>query len=207
MSKLSINYIAILLAALLWFVMFSPWTAIYLNFWLTMSCSALLLTIIAFTIDKALLQQIKFSWKGLLLGMAIATVLWCVFWIGDKLSQIIFSFARSQVDNIYAMKEGNKPYMIGALLLCLIGPAEEIFWRGFLQRRFSEKMGANVAMVVTLICYTLIHIWSFNFMLIMAAFTAGLVWGLLYRLIPNQLFALVVSHAIWDLLAFVIIPL
>ena len=134
-------------------------------------------------------------------------IIFLFFILWDKLSQIIFSFARSQVDNIYAMKEGNNPYMIGALLLCLIGPAEEIFWRGFLQRRFSEKMGANVAMVVTLICYTLIHIWSFNFMLIMAAFTAGLVWGLLYRLIPNQLFALVVSHAIWDLLAFVIIPL
>ena len=35
--------IAILIAAALWFVMFSPWTAPYLNFWWAMTASACVL--------------------------------------------------------------------------------------------------------------------------------------------------------------------
>jgi membrane protease YdiL (CAAX protease family) len=44
-------------------------------------------------------------------------------------------------------------------------------------------------------------------MLIMAAFVCGLVWGLVYRLWPKQLFALIVSHAVWDALVFVVWPI
>ena len=44
-------------------------------------------------------------------------------------------------------------------------------------------------------------------MLIMAALVAGGVWGLIYRSCPKALPALVVSHAIWDALVFVIIPI
>jgi hypothetical protein len=41
----------------------------------------------------------------------------------------------------------------------------------------------------------------------MAALVAGGVWGLIYRFCPKALPALVVSHAIWDALVFVIIPI
>ena len=51
----------------------------------------------------------------------------------------------------------------------------------------------------------MIHI--FNFMLVMAALVAGAVWGLIYRLCPKALFALIVSHALWDVLVFVLIPI
>ena len=145
--------------------------------------------------------------KQVLLGIGIAVVLWCVFWVGDKVSQWMFGFARPQVDLVYAMRDGYPAWVIGLLLLCIIGPAEEIFWRGFIQKNLQTKMGATVGFLVTILIYTLIHIWSFNFMLIMAAMVAGLVWGLLYRLRPQWLLALIVSHAVWDLSVFVLFPI
>ena len=60
---------------------------------------------------------------------------------------------------------------------------------------------------LTLIIYALVHIWSLNFMLVMAALVAGFVWGLLYRLRPDWLPALIISHAVWDACVFVVFPI
>lgn len=95
------------LAAVLWFVMFSPWTAPYINFWWMMTGSALLLTSFSLWADRTVLKELRFGSKQVAAGLAIAFVLWWVFWIGDKLSQLMFSFARPQVDMIYAMREGS----------------------------------------------------------------------------------------------------
>ncbi len=143
----------------------------------------------------------------LVIGIVIAFALWGIFWIGDKVSQLMFDFARGQVDNVYGMKYGVSPVLITVLLLLLIGPAEEFFWRGYVQRTMSDKVGATAAMFITAIIYALVHIWSFNFMLVMAALVAGGVWGLIYRLKPSLLPALIISHALWDALVFVLLPI
>ena len=212
----------ICIALVLWFYMFSPWTTELTNFWLNMSCSAIILTTVSMIglhrgcsyaqPDKSCTS----AHKGLtvrnivvqvLLGIALAFVLWAIFWIGDKLSQVMFDFARNQVDNVYGMKEGTSPTLIALLLLLLIGPAEELFWRGFVQKSMCDRMNPTTAFIVTTLIYALAHIWSFNFMLVMAALVAGAVWGFLYRIKPSLLPALIVSHALWDALVFVIIPI
>ena len=210
MARQSNLWTGIAVAALLWFYMFSPWTSGISNFWLNMSISATILCCFV-TAGRPRPFRIGWNWRRIagqfLLGCLIAFALWGVFYIGDKLSQLMFGFARTQVDNVYGMKDGTSPTLIAVLLLVLIGPAEELFWRGYVQRTMSGKYGADKAMVITLAVYALIHIWSFNFMLVMAALVAGAVWGLLYRLKPSMLPALVVSHALWDALVFIIIPI
>ncbi len=199
----------IAVAALLWFYMFSPWTSNLSNFWLNMSIAAVTLSVIALCgrqKDAAHLDWRQFL-RQLFLGIVIAFALWGIFWIGDKLSQLMFCFARVQVDNVYGMKEGSDSVVIAILLLFLIGPAEEYFWRGYVQRTMSRRIGENASMYVTVAVYALVHIWSFNFMLVMAALVAGCVWGVIYRLRPSLLPALIVSHALWDALVFVILPI
>ena len=212
--------LAIAAAASLWFYMFSPWTAGLTNFWLTMTAAACVLTAMATAITRGDI------WKDLLkcekpifqifMGVAIAFALWGVFWIGDFLSSRMFDFARPEVDAVYSMKDGFPAWIIALLLLSVIGPAEEIFWRGFVQRQLREKLSererlknhsTDLAFLITLLIYALVHIWSLNFMLVMAALVAGAVWGFIYRLKPAWLPALVVSHALWDALVFVIFPI
>ena len=194
-------------AALLWFLMFNPWIAMPLDFWSMMTISGGILLTMALLIDARWIGDIEVSWKGLFTGLALALVLWGIFWVGDKVASWMFPFARPQVDTIYSMKESQSGWVIGSLLLFIIGPAEEIFWRGFVQRNISKRYSANIGFVVTLLVYGLVHLWKFNFMLIMAALVCGLVWGLAYRLWPKQLFALIVSHAVWDALVFVVWPI
>ena len=197
---------AIVIAFLLWFVMFSQWTAPHLNFWWAMTFSACVL--IALSKLPSLLGRAGERLSSpLFKAIIIASLLYLLFWIGDKLSQELFTFARPQVDSIYQMKDGTPSWLIALLLLFIIGPAEELFWRGYVQRTLTQRWTANAGFVVTTLIYTAVHLPSMNFMLIMAAFTCGFCWGLLYRLFPQHFPAIVLSHALWDAAAFVWFPL
>ncbi|MBQ4063825.1 MAG: CPBP family intramembrane metalloprotease [Bacteroidaceae bacterium] len=197
----------IILATVLWTVMFSPLTAPHVNFWWTMTASAVLLSLLSTLFRPDWWRGIRISFGELLLGVAIAVGLWLVFWVGDKMSQLLFDFARPQVDSIYGMKAGESPWLLTLLMLFIIGPAEEIFWRGYVQRSLSERINPNMGFVVTTAVYALVHAGSCNFMLTMAALVAGAAWGLLYRLFPRHFGAIILSHALWDVAVFVWFPI
>lgn len=197
----------ICLAAVLWTVMFSPWTAPYTDFWLMMPLSGLILSALSTVFFPQLWNKVHLSWGNLALGAAIAAALWGIFWIGDVLSSLLFNFARPQVEMIYGIKDGASPWLLSIMMLFLIGPAEEIFWRGYIQETFSVRWGKNTGFIVTTLIYALVHVASFNFMLIMAALVAGAVWGLLYRLFPEKFAAIIISHAIWDAAVFIWFPI
>lgn len=205
-------------ALALWFLMFSPVTSGLCSFWLEMSLAAVILTCISIwgtapvrKAGKCARYSFRACFKKAIVqtaeGVAIALALWGIFWIGDKLSGLIFDFARGQVDSVYMMKEGTSPALIASLLLFLIGPAEEFFWRGYVQATLGRLTNPDLAFVITTAIYALAHIWSGNFMLVMAALVAGGVWGLIYRVKPALLPALIISHAVWDALVFVVFPI
>jgi membrane protease YdiL (CAAX protease family) len=196
-----------LIAAILWTIMFSPWTSPHVNFWVMMTCSGLALTTFSTWARRDWWKEVKLDWTNIALGVTLAAALWCVFWIGDKLSSLMFDFARPQVNLIYGMKEGENPWVLTFLMLFIIGPAEEIFWRGFIQKSFSERWNPNLGFIVTTLVYSLVHLSKFNFMLIMAALVAGLIWGLAYRFFPEKLGAIIISHALWDCAVFIWFPI
>lgn len=197
----------IVLATVLWTIMFSPWSAPHVNFWWMMTGSACTLSLFATIFNPGWYRRLRVTQTDIFLGIAIAVALWGVFWIGDKLSQIMFDFARSQVDTIYLMKEDESPWLLTFLMLFLIGPAEEIYWRGYVQKTLSERWTPNIGFIVTTLIYALVHAGSCNFMLTMAALVAGAVWGLLYRLYPQRFTAIILSHALWDVAVFIWFPI
>lgn len=199
--------LTIILAFILWTIMFSPWTAPHVNFWWMMTGSACTLSILATIFAPGWWKRVKLTPTDVLLGIAIAAALWGVFWIGDKLSQLMFNFARPQVDLIYGMKDGESMWLLTVLMLFLIGPAEEIFWRGYIQQNLSQRWNPNIGFIVTTVIYALVHAGSLNFMLTMAAMVAGAAWGVLYRFFPNRFGAIIVSHAVWDVAVFIWFPI
>ncbi len=197
----------IILATILWSVMFSPFTAPYVNFWWTMTASACTLAVFATAFNPGWWRSVKTDTANILIGILIAVALWSIFWIGDKVSQIIFDFARPQVNLIYGMKDGESLWLLTFLMLFLIGPAEEIFWRGYVQQTLSQWFSPNIGFVATTAVYALVHAGSCNFMLTMAAMTAGAVWGALYRFFPQYFGAIIISHALWDVAVFIWFPI
>lgn len=197
----------IALAACLWTVMFSPLTSPHVNFWWMMTGAAVTLSTLTSLLSPGWWHLSRWSPRQFFLGVAIAVALWCVFWVGDKVASWLFAFARPQVDTIYAMKSGSSPWLLSFLMLFLIGPAEEIYWRGYVQRTLSGRWGANAGFAVTTLVYAFVHAGSCNFMLVMAALVAGIVWGGLYRFFPKCFPAIVVSHALWDVAVFIWFPI
>ena len=199
-------FIAIGVAFVLWGIMFFPAVAQFVPFWPAMSASAILLLALSFGFRKDWGESLQFTPFTFLSGAGLATFLWGVFWLGDKVSARLFAFAPGQIDHVYALKEGTLPFFIGFLLLVLIGPAEEIFWRGYVQRTLSDLYGKNTAAFLAISAYTLVHLFSFNFMLLVAAAVLGVVWSAIYRFYPRRLPTLIVSHALWDAAVFVFFP-
>lgn len=195
------------IAAVLWTVMFSPWTAPYVNFWVMMTCSGLTLTLYSTWASPGWWKDVRLDLNNVLLGVALAAVLWGVFWLGEFFSTLLFDFARPQVDMIYGMKEGENPWILTMLMLFIIGPAEEIFWRAYLQKNLSQRWNPDMGLIVTTLMYSIVHLPKFNFMLIMAAAVAGFVWGLAYRFFPKKIGAIILSHALWDCAVFIWFPI
>ena len=209
---------ALIIAACLWAMMFSPYLESSLSFWWMMSISATILIGLAIWHGRDLWKELFEEFKSrsarywltqLGLGIGLAIVLWGVFWAGDKLSQWLFpAFARTQVNSIYSIKEGFDPRLVSTLLLLLIGPSEEIFWRGYLQERLQRLFPDRtwLGALIAIGAYTAIHIASLNFMLIVAAAVCGLIWGGLYWYKREWFPALILSHALWDATIFVWLP-
>lgn len=199
--------LSLVLAALLWTVMFSPLTAPHVDFWIAMSCSALTLSVLATCFRPGWWRGLRWSAANVALGVAIAVALWAAFWVGDKAAAWLFDFARPQVAEIYGMKDGQSPWLLTALLLLVIGPAEEIFWRGYVQRTLSDRFGADWGFVAATSAYALVHVGSCNFMLVMAALVAGVFWGAFYRFFPRRFPTIILSHALWDAAVFIWFPI
>jgi membrane protease YdiL (CAAX protease family) len=195
-----------LAALLLWMIMFSSWTAPYINFWVIMVFSVSFLALSALFLQrKKLAENYGFKISYLAVGVVSAVVLYMVFLAGNFAATKLFAFAGGQIDSIYGLKDQYNPLIIG-MLLVLIGPGEEVFWRGFIQKGLAERYGALKGYLLATAIYTLIHIWAFNFMLPGAALVCGLSWGFIYMKY-RSVWPVIISHALWDLVIFILLPL
>ena len=196
----------VLVAAGCWLVMFSPWTAGLANFWLLMTLSAGTLAVGALLADRRrLAEAYRFEPAHAVVGVLSAALLYGLFYAGNALSTWLLPFAGAEIGGIYAIRTEAPPALVGALLLLWIGPAEEVFWRGFVQRRLAERWGPVVGLLAATAIYTLVHAWAGNLMLLGAAGLCSLFWGLLY-LRFRSVWPGLISHALWDLVIFVLLP-
>ena len=200
----------IVLAFVLWIVMFvfQP-----LNFWVLLTFSTSLLAAIAFALGRPLLSSREFTAKNLLLGILLAAFLYAIFYMGNQVLTIasrlfpaLLPDPAGNIASVYANLGGLSPALVAFLLFFPIGFGEEIFWRGFVQRRFRERWSAGSAFVLTTLLYTGIHVPTGNPVLILAALTCGLFWGGFYWA-RGSLVPVLVSHVLWDPCIFVIWPI
>jgi membrane protease YdiL (CAAX protease family) len=192
------------LALILWWIIFR-WKP--LNFWLEMPVASTTLALCSLFANRRHLSEL-FGWRGLYLpvGILSALLLYGIFWTGQAISSRILPFASGQVGTIYHDLGAGSPLVVGALLAVVIAPAEEIFWRGFLQRTLAHRLGPWQGWLWASLIYGALHSLSGNFMLTMAALAAGSFWGLVY-LRYGSLAPTILSHSLWDPLILLFFPL
>ena len=200
----------ILLAFILFVPLFVTRGLGFLDFWWWLSANLIILISIAAFLDPPWRTSILKDLSGNLrfkIGMGIlsALLLYVFFAIGNYLSRSIFSFAESGIQDVYAFKMSASRFRIAVLMIFIIGPGEEIFWRGFLQRNLQNQTSKYIGFILATGFYTLVHLGSGNIMLILAAGICGLFWGYLY-LRYDSIMLNIVSHTLWDIAVFLWLP-
>lgn len=142
-------------------------------------------------------ERLRPRLRDLPLGLAIAAGLYAIFRIGDRVAREVMPRGEDEIAEVYAYRDIKPKEEIAVRLATVIGPAEELFWRGWLRRRIGW-LGSGAA-------YAGAHAVTGNATLIGAAGVAGLYWGALAAL-GTPMGALMVSHAAWDIWIFIVAP-
>jgi membrane protease YdiL (CAAX protease family) len=202
-SKNKVIIFSLIIATILWFIIFvlKPF-----NFWIEMGVSILVLVMVAMINEKNLISFRNIKLRHILIGIISAIILYFVFYTGNIISGYLFPFKDAQISSVYSNRAQGSSLLIGVLLLFIIGPGEEIYWRGFIQKNLAKKFGENKGYIFATLLYAGVHIITFNFMLIIAALVCGVYWGWIYKK-EKSLVPIIISHAIWDFTVFVLFPL
>jgi len=192
---------SVVLAFFLWMILFY-WKLV--NFWAGMTMATLLLAALSLSFGK---KTLRLEWRVSFFpwGVGIALGLYLLFWAANRLIHTFLTPLGAQIGAIYGLKSQGSDLAIALALLLAIGPGEEIYWRGFLQETLMKRWGPPAGYLVSTAIYALVHLWSGNPALVLAALAAGAAWGLVYWRFRN-LWPGIISHALWDLFSFVIFP-
>jgi len=199
-----------LLAAVLFVPLFIFRSIGPFDFWWWMSFNLVLLIGLSLAADKSYLSSVLSDLKSMpawkvFLGILSALLLYGIFFAGNWLARQLLPFAENGICHVYSFKAGASPLRIILLMVFLIGPGEELFWRGFLQRHCQARFGPVPGWLLSTAFYALIHAGSGNLMLVLAAGVCGLFWGALY-LRSRSVLLVAASHTLWDLLVFIVVP-
>lgn len=143
---------------------------------------------------------IKNSFYGILSGI----VIFVLFWAGNFIINLFDLPFSNEVSKLYRNFSPTTIWHYLVLLLIIV-PGEEIFWRGFVQRRLSRQLGITVSIIISTILYASVQMYSGYTIHIFAAIVAGLFWGTIYAR-KKSLPLVIVSHFIFDLCLFILFP-
>lgn len=185
----------------LWFFVFrGRWT----NFWTRMTLGGGCLGLFALVTRPEMLRDRPIR-RDLLAGMGSAAGLYAIFQVGDRLSRKFMPAGEQDIANVYRLRTLAPRPIIAAALVTVIGPSEELFWRGLIQHAFMKRFGTGRGTFAAAAAYGGVHVVTGNATLTGAAGIAGLYWGAEYAL-RRRLPPLLISHILWDLWIFLIQP-
>jgi membrane protease YdiL (CAAX protease family) len=150
-------------------------------------------------------RRARVRWWHVPLGLASAAALYLTFQAGDRFARRFVPSGDAEIREIYALRTLRPRGEIAARLATIVGPAEELFWRGLVQAALTRRFGRWKGAAIAAGAYGGVHVTSGNFTLIGAASVAGAHWCALYAAgVP--LGALIVSHVAWDIWIFLVQP-
>jgi uncharacterized protein len=173
-------------------------------FWQRMTATGLTLGGLALAGEPEL-RRVRVRGRDVASGLASAAGLYGVFLLGDRLVRRLLPKGGEEIGSVYQLRELGHPAELAARLALVIGPAEELFWRGFVNARLGRRLGHWPGAAAGSLAYAGAHVVTGNFTLFGAAGVAGAYWSALAAA-GMPMSALIVSHVAWDLLTFLVAP-
>jgi membrane protease YdiL (CAAX protease family) len=198
----------LVLATAWWFVLFSPWTAPVVRFWWAMLfATGSLLAYSAWLLRRQWHTVLQLNWRNVLLGVTSAIVLYGIFWLGHTVLLLLAPESRDAIAAVYQRRQEAPPWLLALLLGLWIGPAEEIFWRGVLQRALQQRIHRIAALVLaTAAVHPGACLVGQSPAALGSLYVAGLLVGSARCIWTGSLVPGIISHGLWDILVFVVAP-
>jgi membrane protease YdiL (CAAX protease family) len=173
-------------------------------FWQRMTATGLALGGLALAAEPEL-RRTRIRGRDLAAGLASAAGLYAVFLVGDRAVRRLLPKGGQEIGDLYALRDLRPNGELAARLALVIGPAEELFWRGFVNRRLARRFGGWPGAAIGSAAYGGAHAVTGNVTLFGAAGIAGAYWSAL-AVAGMPMGALIVSHAAWDIWTFLVLP-
>lgn len=172
-------------------------------FWYIFSAS--LLVLITFSILQEQVDDEASFMKYIVPGVISGLMLYFVFWLGD---QTLRHFSQPFGDIVNKLYRWYAPSMFWQYLALILvaAPGEELFWRGFVQKRLLSYFNPLISVLISSLLYASVQIYSGSYLLVFAAFVSGVFWGYLY-IWKKSMPLVIVSHVVFDIMMFIILPL
>jgi membrane protease YdiL (CAAX protease family) len=175
------------------------------EFWIAMASGVLVLAMLAAVVRGPAIYAERSDGLDVVIGVVSFAGLYAAFWLGDKLVRFIRPASGGEISAIYELRSQMPLALIAVLLVFVIGPSEELYWRGLVNWGLASRFGDGAGVVVGTVLYGSVHLVTQNASIILAAVVAGFVWSVMYA-VRRRLFPVMVSHVLFDLFLFVLAP-
>ncbi|MBM4764330.1 type II CAAX endopeptidase family protein [Bacillus sp. B15-48] len=167
--------------------------------------TATMLILISYAIIHEEFEINQSLWNDILFGLLTGVGLFLVFWLGNLLIHLFKLPLGGQVSRLFNQLSPDTIWHY-LILIIILAPGEEIFWRGFIQKRILRYTGVWTSIVLSTLLYASVQLYSGQFILVIAALVGGIVWSALYAW-KRSIRLVIVSHIAFDLLLFALLPL
>ena len=171
-------------------------------FWYIFTGSILVL--IAYSMFQGDVDDESSFFQYIFIGAISGLLLYAIFWVGHMLIGVFSLPFDKEIRKLYKWYAPSLFWQYMALIL-VAAPGEELFWRGFVQKRLMNYFKPITAILIGACLYASVSIYSGSTLLIFASLVSGVIWGMLY-LWKKSMPLIIVSHIIFDLMIFMVLP-
>ncbi|EPD52014.1 hypothetical protein HMPREF1210_01366 [Paenisporosarcina sp. HGH0030] len=172
-------------------------------FWYMYTFTMLLFMSLSFVLGK-MEDEIQ-TWEYLIFGIGYGTLTYGLIATAYRFFSIFTDQAAISVEQ-FLSDFGPTTVWHYLLLMLIIAPGEELFWRGFIQQKLKTYMSPFFAVLVASLLFGLSMAFSGFWLGVLAAVTSGLLWGLLYEW-KKSMPLIIIAHITMTILLFLVLPL
>ena len=172
-------------------------------FWYMYTFTTLIFIAIAFVQSK--IEDDVQTWEYLVFGIGYGTLTYGIIAAGFKLFSLFTDQTALSVAD-FLRDYGPNTIWHYLLLMFVVAPGEELFWRGFVQQKLKTYMSPFLAVISASLLFGLSLSFSGFWLGVLAACFSGLIWGLLYEW-KRSMPLIIIAHITMTILLFLILPL
>jgi|GEM_PF-6991544 len=175
-------------------------------FWYSLASTGVMLAMLALFWGGKVMGKKDFRSSDLILGIGGGSLLYILSVGMAWLLERVFPLYGKQITEIYSWAEGYNLSLLVLMIIFLVGPGLEVFWRGMMTNWLISAWNVKWGIILSVFAATFVYLPSLSLTLICAGLLLNIVCTALYAWRKTPV-ASAVAHSVWLLAVAVFFPL